>query len=187
MNVGFYRADLAGRGFLTQGKHVFVFPVHLLVPLELVCRKYTDNINRRLVLRCREGVCVSSYTCNRRSHLWDNNVEPREAFCCFLRIVSPNGCLVLPLLGTPIFSFLFSPPVFSFLLLSSFLEGGNKYVLSCVIQHEAGGLSKNGHTYYVCMVITHSNSIMDQPGKVANPARGQLNRENGYSPVRVRA
>ena len=33
-----------------------------------------------------------------------------------------------------------------------------------------------GHTYN-----------MDQPGKVANPARGQLNRENGYFPVRVRA
>ena len=29
---------------------------------------------------------------------------------------------------------------------------------------------------YVCMVITYSKS-MDQPGKVANPARGQLNRE----------
>ena len=28
---------------------------------------------------------------------------------------------------------------------------------------------------------------MDQPRKVANPARGQLNRENGYSPVPVRA
>ena len=28
---------------------------------------------------------------------------------------------------------------------------------------------------------------MDQPGKVANPARGQLNRENEYFPVRVRA
>ena len=27
---------------------------------------------------------------------------------------------------------------------------------------------------------------MDQPGKVANPARGQLNRENEYSPVPVR-
>ena len=32
---------------------------------------------------------------------------------------------------------------------------------------------------YVCMVITYSKS-MDQPGKVANPARGQLNRENEY-------
>ena len=28
---------------------------------------------------------------------------------------------------------------------------------------------------------------MDQPGKVANPARSQLNRENEYSPVLVRA
>ena len=38
---------------------------------------------------------------------------------------------------------------------------------------------------YVCMVITYSKS-MDQPGKVANPARGQLNRENKYFPVSVR-
>ena len=38
--------------------------------------------------------------------------------------------------------------------------------------------SMYGHTY--------SRSI-DQPGKVANPARGQLNRENEYSPVPVRA
>ena len=35
-----------------------------------------------------------------------------------------------------------------------------------------------GHTY---------GKSMDQPGKVANPARGQLNRENEYFPVRVRA
>ena len=39
---------------------------------------------------------------------------------------------------------------------------------------------------YVCMVITYSKS-MDHPGKVANPARGQLNMENEYFPVRVRA
>ena len=39
---------------------------------------------------------------------------------------------------------------------------------------------------YVCMVIIYSKS-MDRPGKVANPARGQLNRENEYFPVRVRA
>ena len=38
--------------------------------------------------------------------------------------------------------------------------------------------SMYGHTY---------SKSMDQPGKVANPARGQLNRENEYSPVRVRA
>ena len=30
---------------------------------------------------------------------------------------------------------------------------------------------------YVCMGITYSKS-MDQPVKVANPARGKLNREN---------
>ena len=28
---------------------------------------------------------------------------------------------------------------------------------------------------------------MDQPGKVANPARGQLKRKNEYFPVKVRA
>ena len=39
---------------------------------------------------------------------------------------------------------------------------------------------------YVCRVITYSKS-MDQPGKVANPAGGQLNRGNKYFPVRVRA
>ena len=37
-----------------------------------------------------------------------------------------------------------------------------------------------------CMFITYSK-IKDQPGKVADPARDQLNRENGYLPVPVRA
>ena len=37
---------------------------------------------------------------------------------------------------------------------------------------------KYGHTY---------GKSMDQPGKVASPARGQLNRKNEYFPVRVRA
>ena len=36
------------------------------------------------------------------------------------------------------------------------------------------------------MVITCSKS-KDQPGKVASPARSQLNRENEYFPARVRA
>ena len=36
----------------------------------------------------------------------------------------------------------------------------------------------------VCFGHTYSKSV-DQPGKVANPARGQLNRENEYCPVRV--
>ena len=39
---------------------------------------------------------------------------------------------------------------------------------------------------YVCSHIYCSKSV-DQPGKVANPARGQLNRENEYFPVCVRA
>ena len=36
-----------------------------------------------------------------------------------------------------------------------------------------------GHTY-------NRKKSMDQPGKVASPARGQLNRKNKYFPVRVR-
>ena len=40
------------------------------------------------------------------------------------------------------------------------------------------------YSMYVCMVITYSKS-MDQPGKVANPSRGQMNRENQYFPVPV--
>ena len=39
---------------------------------------------------------------------------------------------------------------------------------------------------YVCRVIIYSKRI-DRPGKVAYPARGQLNRENEYFPVPVRA
>ena len=39
---------------------------------------------------------------------------------------------------------------------------------------------------YVCMAITYSKS-MHHPGKVANPARGQLNRENQYFLLGVRA
>ena len=35
-------------------------------------------------------------------------------------------------------------------------------------------------------MVTHSKRMV-QPGKVANPARGQLDMENVYFPVRVRA
>ena len=38
---------------------------------------------------------------------------------------------------------------------------------------------------YVCMYGHTFSKSMDQPGKVVNPARGQLNRENEYFPVRV--
>ena len=44
---------------------------------------------------------------------------------------------------------------------------------------------KSAHADELCMVITYSKS-MDQPGKVANLARGRLDRENEYSPVPVR-
>ena len=43
---------------------------------------------------------------------------------------------------------------------------------------DAGNFNMYGHTY---------SKRMDQPGKVASPAHGQLNRENEYFPVRVRA
>ena len=36
-------------------------------------------------------------------------------------------------------------------------------------------------------MITHISKSMDQPDKVANPALGQLNRENKYFLARVRA
>ena len=42
---------------------------------------------------------------------------------------------------------------------------------------------------YMCVCVydhTYSKS-MDQPGKVANPARGQLDRENEHFPVPIRA
>ena len=39
----------------------------------------------------------------------------------------------------------------------------------------------------ICMVTHTYSKNMDQTGKVANLARGQLNKENSYFPVRVRA
>ena len=39
----------------------------------------------------------------------------------------------------------------------------------------------------ICMYGHTYSKSMDQPGKVANPACGQLNKEKEYSPVRVRA
>ena len=41
--------------------------------------------------------------------------------------------------------------------------------------------------YYVCMYGHKDYKSMDQPGMIANPARGQLNRENEYFPVHVHA
>ena len=39
---------------------------------------------------------------------------------------------------------------------------------------------------YICMVITYSKG-KDQPGKVTNPGQGQLDSENDFFPVSVRA
>ena len=54
----------------------------------------------------------------------------------------------------------------------------DQHDIICYIISPVGVLCVYGHTY---------SKSMDQPGKVANPARGQLNRENEYFSVRVRA
>ena len=50
----------------------------------------------------------------------------------------------------------------------------------------SGHVERYRQCNYVCMVITYRKGF-DQPGKVANPARGQLNKEKQYFPVRVGA
>ena len=40
---------------------------------------------------------------------------------------------------------------------------------------------------YIIMYCNTYSKSMDQPGKVANPARGQLKRKTKHFPVRVRA
>ena len=42
------------------------------------------------------------------------------------------------------------------------------------------GLHHRDNMIHVCMYGDTYSKSMDQPGEVANPARGQLNRENGY-------
>ena len=54
LNVGFYRADLAGRGFLPKASRA-LFSRHLLVPIALVCRKYTDNIKSAACVAMQGG------------------------------------------------------------------------------------------------------------------------------------
>ena len=52
------------------------------------------------------------------------------------------------------------------------------------------GMLKVPAMYQVCMYDHHiiiSRISMDKPGKIVNPSRGQLNRENKYFPVHVRA
>ena len=44
-------------------------------------------------------------------------------------------------------------------------------------------LSHTHHYYEVGMLKVSAYSRMGRPGEVVNPARGQLNRKNEYSPV----
>ena len=56
-----------------------------------------------------------------------------------------------------------------------------KILLQCIIK-------KIVIVYDIHTIYSHIYSkSMDQPGKVASPARGQLDRKNEYFPVRVRA
>ena len=67
-------------------------------------------------------------------------------------------------------------------------------ILLCIDKDNIHTGSKKEYTHvyftavcmYVCIAITYSKN-MDQPGKVDNPARGQLKRKNNCFPVHVRA
>ena len=48
-------------------------------------------------------------------------------------------------------------------------------------------INYKNNTSATCPYMYANSKNMDQPGKVANPARGQLNRKNKYFPVCVRA
>ena len=72
-------------------------------------------------------------------------------------------------------------------------DGMDELVSRCQILRRERGL---GNIYFPCSAdleqdwqpYGHTRSkSMDQPGKVASPARGQLNSKNEYFPVRVRA
>ena len=52
--------------------------------------------------------------------------------------------------------------------------------------YEVGTFKVPATIVALCIVITYGKS-MDQPSKVANPARGQLNREKEHFPVPVLA
>ena len=58
------------------------------------------------------------------------------------------------------------------------IQKGSSILVQQVQQHYIG--ENPTVTVHLC------TGCMDQPGKVVNPARGQLNRENEYLPVRMR-
>ena len=72
-------------------------------------------------------------------------------------------------------------------------NGGGGYSVKCIVYNCYTVLRTVSSMYYVCMysyILSPqfiAQSIMDQPCKVANPARGELDREDKYSPVSVRA
>ena len=45
--------------------------------------------------------------------------------------------------------------------------------------------NQNGHKHFRTLYGHTESKSMDQPGKVASPARGQLNRKNEHVPVRA--
>ena len=63
--------------------------------------------------------------------------------------------------------------------------------MSMVVGVDGTGVLLNLSLLHVAYLYGHSphtySKSMDQPGKVASPARGQLNRKNADFPVRVRA
>ena len=69
-------------------------------------------------------------------------------------------------------------------------QGSSERVLPWQVTMDQLIFASLSHTHYwyeVGMLKVPAVSSMDQPGKVANPARGQLNKENEYFPVSVRA
>ena len=63
------------------------------------------------------------------------------------------------------------------------------WFIFCLLWKKLAGLRINTLGFpIICMVVTYlKQSIMHEPGKVANTGRGQLNRENELFPVPVRA
>ena len=66
-----------------------------------------------------------------------------------------------------------------------------EFIISFYTQHRGSCLRqfrRVSHTFMDVWMYGHTyGKSKDQPGKVANPARGQLNKENEYFPVPVRA
>ena len=69
---------------------------------------------------------------------------------------------------------------------SSFERNVLRRLISCLFKNlRLNFLQRKGVSYEWAGTVARES--MDQPGKVANPARGQLTTENEYFPVPVRA